>query len=72
MHREVLTKKGAELLPTLSRISGFYRAGGTALALQIGHRLSVDFDLFRDEPAATPSTTSPCPVEIGRRYSVLL
>jgi hypothetical protein len=54
MHQEVLTKEGAELFPTLSRFSGFYLAGGTALALQIGHRLSVDFDLFRDEPI-TPS-----------------
>ncbi|WP_050043527.1 nucleotidyl transferase AbiEii/AbiGii toxin family protein [Bradyrhizobium sp. LTSPM299] len=50
MHQEVLTKEGAALLPTLSRFSGFYLAGGTALALQIGHRLSVDFDLFRNEP----------------------
>jgi hypothetical protein len=28
----------------------FYLAGGTALALQIKHRVSVDFDLFSDEP----------------------
>jgi hypothetical protein len=54
MHQEVLTNEGAALLPVLSRFSGFYLAGGTALALQIGHRLSVDFDLFRDEPI-TPS-----------------
>ena len=25
---------------------GFYLAGGTALALQLGHRQSVDFDFF--------------------------
>jgi len=50
MHQEVLTNEGATLLPLLGRFSGFYLAGGTALALQIGHRLSVDFDLFRDEP----------------------
>jgi hypothetical protein len=54
MHQEVLTKEGAALFPLLSRFSGFYLAGGTALALQIGHRLSVDFDLFRNEPI-TPS-----------------
>jgi len=46
MHREVLTKSAAELFGSLARFSGFYLAGGTALALQIGHRLSVDFDLF--------------------------
>jgi hypothetical protein len=54
MHQEVLTNEGAALLPALSRFSGFYLAGGTALALQIGHRVSVDFDLFRGE-TITPS-----------------
>ena len=48
MHREVLTKRASELFTSLSRVSGFYLAGGTALALQIGHRVSVDFDLFSD------------------------
>ena len=33
---------------SLSRFPGFYLAGGTALALQIGHRVSVDLDLFSD------------------------
>ena len=31
----------------------FYLAGGTALALQIGHRRSVDFDLASAEPLRT-------------------
>src|ERR1700720_3199638 len=48
MHREVLTKRAAELFGSLRRFPGFYLAGGTALALQIGHRVSVDFDLFCD------------------------
>ena len=29
---------------------GWYLAGGTALALQVGHRQSVDLDFFRDRP----------------------
>lgn len=29
-------------------ISDFYLAGGTGLALQLGHRISVDFDFFID------------------------
>jgi hypothetical protein len=33
---------------------GFYLAGGTALALQLGHRRSVDLDWFRDEAIADP------------------
>src|ERR1700675_1718197 len=49
MHQEVITNEGAALLPVLSRFHGFYLAGGTALALQIGHRISVDFDLFTDD-----------------------
>lgn len=48
MHPEVLTKEGAELFPLLKRFSGYYLAGGTSLALQLGHRISFDFDLFRD------------------------
>lgn len=49
MHPEALTEAGAKLFPHLSRFSSdFYLVGGTALALQIGHRVSVDFDLFSD------------------------
>jgi hypothetical protein len=50
MHLEVLTDKGKELFPFLQKFKNFYLAGGTALALQIGHRVSVDFDLFTAQP----------------------
>ncbi len=46
MHTEALTEEGLRLFPELTAFGDFYLAGGTALALQIGHRLSVDFDLF--------------------------
>ena len=46
MHEEALTKKAQELFSGLARFKDFYLVGGTALALQIGHRLSIDFDLF--------------------------
>jgi len=49
MHAEALTKEAAELFPRLARFSKFYLVGGTAMALQIGHRLSVDFDMFSGE-----------------------
>jgi hypothetical protein len=49
MHPEVLTKPAAQLFDSLARFRGFYLAGGTALALQIGHRVSIDFDLFSDK-----------------------
>jgi hypothetical protein len=41
-----LTKEGKKLFPLLKKFSGFYLAGGTGLALQIKHRISIDFDLF--------------------------
>jgi predicted nucleotidyltransferase component of viral defense system len=34
-------------------IQKFYLAGGTALALQYGHRESVDFDFFTETPFST-------------------
>lgn len=49
MHVEALTDESLELLPAFSHFTKFYLAGGTALALQIGHRVSVDFDFFSEE-----------------------
>ena len=50
MHTEALTEEGLRVFPALASFGDFYLAGGTALALQIGHRISVDFDLFSHEP----------------------
>lgn len=46
MHSEVLDKKRQEIFVLLKDFPDFYLARGTALALQIGHRISIDFDLF--------------------------
>lgn len=49
MHTNILTETQKNVLERLAgALSGtdFYLAGGTALALQIGHRMSVDFDWF--------------------------
>ncbi|MFA5432396.1 MAG: nucleotidyl transferase AbiEii/AbiGii toxin family protein [Candidatus Paceibacterota bacterium] len=47
MFYNVLDKKRREILPLFKSLKkDFYLAGGTALALQIGHRDSVDFDFF--------------------------
>ncbi|MBW6460089.1 MAG: nucleotidyl transferase AbiEii/AbiGii toxin family protein [Bacteroidales bacterium] len=47
MFTEVLTSRQNELLPVVASFSkDFYLAGGTAIALTIGHRRSIDFDLF--------------------------
>lgn len=47
-HLEVLDRNQKRVLSKLNFLSqkGFYLAGGTALALQIGHRTSVDFDFY--------------------------
>ena len=47
MHSEVLTEKQRKLLPLIRLFSNdYYLVGGTAIALYIGHRRSIDFDLF--------------------------
>lgn len=47
MRKEILTEEQVKLLPLAARfINDFGLVGGTAIALQIGHRRSVDFDLF--------------------------
>lgn len=49
LHTDVLYAAQRELLPRLVAAladTGYYLAGGTALALQLGHRTSVDFDWF--------------------------
>jgi len=46
MHLEALKSKQREIFDKLNKFPNFYLAGGTALALQIRHRISVDFDLF--------------------------
>jgi Nucleotidyl transferase AbiEii toxin, Type IV TA system len=48
MHLEIFNPQQQQLLPLLSTFKKeFYMVGGTAIALHIGHRLSIDFDLFK-------------------------
>mgnify|MGYP001561033274 CR=1 FL=1 len=46
----ILDNDRKAVLPLLKNLSeeGFYLAGGTGLALQIGHRDSIDFDFFKE------------------------
>jgi len=52
MYPEAINLKRQEIFQKLKNFPQFYLAGGTALALHIGHRMSDDFDLFteRDIP----------------------
>jgi hypothetical protein len=48
MHKEILNIDQISLLPLLKKFQReFYLVGGTAIALYIGHRRSIDFDLFK-------------------------
>lgn len=48
MHPEILSKEQHEILTVVSLFKReYYMVGGTAIALQIAHRRSIDFDLFK-------------------------
>jgi hypothetical protein len=52
IHWDILDDNRKEIAPLFKGFSeqGFYLAGGTGLALQLGHRDSIDFDFFiRDD-----------------------
>jgi len=51
LHKETIDQSTLELLVRLQQkeyLKGFYLVGGTALALKMGHRKSIDLDLFSD------------------------
>lgn len=51
LHKETVTEGTLDLINRLmgdDRLKSFYLVGGTALALMIGHRISIDIDLFTD------------------------
>jgi hypothetical protein len=57
VHEEVLAEVQRRVLrgvgPRLSA-AGFYLVGGTAVAIRLGHRRSVDLDWFRADPIEDP------------------
>lgn len=58
MHQEVLPERTHEIWEIFSDIGSEHRfvlAGGTALALRLGHRASEDLDFFRNEHFPTES-----------------
>jgi hypothetical protein len=51
MHLEILSNEQKELLSLINEFKRkYYLVGGTAIALHIGHRMSIDFDLFCEKP----------------------
>ncbi len=75
MHKEVLSKEQIELLAFVKQFQKeFYLVGGTAIALQIGHRRSIDFDFFKFKPIRpkaliTKIEDSGFPFAVTRRVS---
>ncbi len=54
MFCDILDENRKSILPLLKNLkSDFYLAGGTALALQLGHRDSIDFDFFTENDLDT-------------------
>jgi hypothetical protein len=50
MQIEILSNRQLELLPFIAQFRrNFYLVGGTAISLHIGHRRSIDFDLFSEK-----------------------
>ena len=48
MYKEILSNKQLELLPVMASFRReYYLVGGTAIALHLGHRRSIDFDMFK-------------------------
>lgn len=55
-HMEILPAAQKQLWPHLQMAAklGFVLYGGTAIALRLGHRTSVDFDFFTEKPLDKP------------------
>ncbi len=54
LYWDILDEKRKEILPLFDFFKpDFYLAGGTALALLLGHRDSIDFDFFTDKSFST-------------------
>jgi len=57
LHPDVMSQSQRELLRRLGPVAskeGFYLGGGTSLALQLGHRRSLDLDWFGEKPMGDP------------------
>lgn len=70
MKIEVLKSKQQEILPWLKEFKDFYLVGGTALALQMGHRVSIDFDLFTENDLSAGLLSKIKRVFRGRKVAV--
>lgn len=57
LHKETVSEGTLDLINRLmadEQLKDFYLVGGTALSLMIGHRISIDIDLFTDKDFDAP------------------
>lgn len=68
LHTDILSPEQNDLITEVARFGkqGFYLVGGTALALQMGHRKSIDYDLFLGKSFQNKRIVS----SLKKRYSV--
>ena len=68
LHREILGRRQRKALMEIgpaAAATGFYLGGGTALALRLGHRLSVVLDWFSDSRLGDPARLAAALREAG-------
>ncbi len=70
MFYDILDKERKDILQLFSNFKDdFYLAGGTALALQLGHRDSIDFDFFSEHDFNTANLFEKLK-EVGMRHKI--
>jgi predicted nucleotidyltransferase component of viral defense system len=67
LHYEAINQSTLEILKKLMQVNAlndFYLVGGTALALQFGHRFSIDLDLFTGKDFSAQEIIEPLREEL--------
>jgi hypothetical protein len=72
MYPDILSAEQKQLLPFFQKFKDeFYLVGGTAIALQLGHRRSIDFDLFKPTSFVSKKIVNKFSLS-GHQYEVTL
>ena len=63
IHLDILPPPQRDMFSVLAPLNelGFVHYGGTAIALQLGHRVSIDFDFFNDSQVTREALVSALP-----------
>ncbi len=72
MQIEAIKSGRQKIFKELYKFTDFYLVGGTALALQIGHRVSVDFDLFYPKDLPKNLTEKVRRIFLGSKFKIFI